>query len=44
MNLNNQLIDPVVEAEGPAAALAYVSGGIIGVIIALPVLIGVFGL
>lgn len=44
MDLNNQLIDPVVEAEGPEAVFAYVSGSIIGVAIALPVLIGVFGL
>jgi hypothetical protein len=43
MDLNNQLIDPVVEVTGARAVFAYTIGGIIGTAIALPVLIGVFG-
>jgi len=44
MDLNTQVIDPVVETEGAEAVFAYVTGSIVGVAITLPVLIGVFGL
>jgi len=44
MDLNSQVVRPVVEPTGVSAVLAYVAGGIAGTAIALPVLIGVFGL
>lgn len=44
MDLNTHLMDPVVEASGADAAIAYVGGSIVGATIALPVLIAVFGL
>ncbi|WP_306537035.1 hypothetical protein [Geobacter sp.] len=44
MDLNNQLVDPVVEVTGVRAVVAYAVGGVVGAAIALPVLIGVFGL
>jgi hypothetical protein len=43
MDLNSQLVDPVVEVTGARAVLAYGVGGIAGAAIALPVLIAVFG-
>jgi len=43
MDLNSQLIDPVVEVTGARAVFAYAIGGVVGTAIALPVLIGVFG-
>jgi hypothetical protein len=43
MDLNSQLIDPAVEVTGARAVVAYTVGGIIGAAIALPVLVGVFG-
>ena len=43
MDLNNHLIDPVVEVTGARAVVAYAIGGIVGAAIALPVLVGVFG-
>ncbi len=43
MDLNSQLIDPVVEVTGARAVFAYAVGGVVGAAIALPVLIGVFG-
>jgi hypothetical protein len=44
MDLNNHLVDPIVEVSGPRAVLAYAAGAVTGTAIALPVLIGVFGL
>jgi len=44
MDLNTQLMDPVVEVSGADAVIAYVGGSIVGAVIALPVLIAVFGL
>jgi hypothetical protein len=44
VDLNSQLIEPVTEVTGTRAVIAYVVGGVAGVAIALPVLIGVFGL
>ena len=44
MDLNSQVVAPVVETTGARAVLAYVVGGIAGTAIALPVLVGVFGL
>ncbi len=44
MHLNAQLMDPVIEVEGASAVVAYVGGSIVGAVIALPVLISVFGL
>ena len=43
MDLNSQLVDPVVEVTGARAVLAYAVGGVAGAAIALPVLIAVFG-
>jgi hypothetical protein len=44
MDLNNHLVDPIVEVSGPRAVFAYAVGAVSGIAIALPVLIGVFGL
>lgn len=44
MDLNSQVVAPVIEPTGASAVFAYVVGGIVGTAIALPVLIGVFGL
>ncbi|MGK2955062.1 MAG: hypothetical protein ACSLFI_05255 [Solirubrobacterales bacterium] len=44
MDLNSQVVNPVVEPTGVSAVLAYVVGGVAGTAIALPVLVGVFGL
>ena len=43
MDLNSQLIDPVVEVTGARAVFAHAIGGAVGMAIALPVLIGGFG-
>jgi hypothetical protein len=43
MDLNSQVVAPVVETTGARAVVGYVVGGIAGAAIALPVLIGVFG-
>jgi hypothetical protein len=44
MDLGNQLIEPATDVTGTRAVFAYVVGGVAGAAIALPVLIGVFGL
>lgn len=44
MDLNSQVVAPVVETTGVRAVVAYVVGGIAGIAIAVPVLVGVFGL
>ena len=44
MDLNSQVVAPVVETTGARAVFAYVVGGIVGTAVALPVLVGVFGL
>lgn len=44
MDLNERLVDPIVEVSGARAVFAYAVGGVTGTAIALPVLIGVFGL
>jgi|GEM_PF-1139629 len=44
MDLNAQLIEPATDVTGARAVFAYVIGGVLGTAIALPVLIGVFGL
>jgi len=44
MDLNSPIVAPVVETTGARAVFAYVVGGIAGTALALPVLIGVFGL
>jgi hypothetical protein len=43
MDLNSHLVDPVVGVTGARAVFAYAIGGTVGIAIALPVLIGIFG-
>ena len=43
MDLNSPVVAPVVEPTGARAVFGMVAGGIVGAAVALPVLIGVFG-
>ena len=44
VNLDRHVVRPITEESGPRAAFGMVAGTLAGVAIAIPLLVGVFGL